>query len=131
MQLAESVRYTYPDVSVVCGELQFLDEKALTLLNPTLLVEVLLPSLDEYDRGTKLAAYRRLASLQAYVLVPQRSKIIEVFRKNEAGQWTLYEPEGGAIELVSVEAKVRVDDVYEGVDSTSLPPSEHPSPVPE
>ncbi len=57
--------YTYPDVVVVCGEAQFLDDEVNTLLNPTLIVEVLSPSTEDYDRGGKFAHYRRLNSLRS------------------------------------------------------------------
>ena len=56
--------YTYPDVVVVCGEIRFDDAQKDTLLNPTVLIEVLSPSTEAYDRGEKFAHYRRLASLQ-------------------------------------------------------------------
>ena len=107
----------YPDAAVVCGEERYLDEKRTTLLNPTLLVEVLSESTERFDRGKKFAHYRRLASLREYVLVAQDRPSVEVFRKGEDGRWTLFEPdEGGAVELASVGAVLRLADVYENVD---------------
>ncbi|MDX1532094.1 MAG: Uma2 family endonuclease [Rhodothermales bacterium] len=116
VQLAEGVRYTYPDLSVVCGEPAFADDRELTLLNPTLLVEVLSPSTAEYDRGDKFAAYRRLPSLREVVFVEQERRSIEVFRRGDEGRWTLYELEGGAVALASVGATLRAEEVYDGVD---------------
>src|SRR5438094_8853924 len=64
VHLLEADRYTYPDVTVVCGERQFADGRRDVLLNPTLIVEVLSPTTEAYDRGEKAAAYRRRESLQ-------------------------------------------------------------------
>jgi len=76
-------------------------------------VEVLSDSTEGHDRGEKFAHYRRLASLQEYVLVSQRAALVEVYRRNEAGRWELYEYRSGEqAELVSVGAKVEVDEIY-------------------
>ncbi len=100
----------------------------MTLLNPTLVVEVLSPSTEEYDRTGKFAAYRRLASLREYVLVAQSRKGIEVFRRDDEGQWMLSESEAGEVKLASVGATLRVEEVYDEVDFTDLPLSDHPWP---
>jgi Uma2 family endonuclease len=73
--------YTYPDVVVVCGEPRFEDEHVDTLLNPTLIVEVLSPSTERYDRGRKLEHYRRIPSLAEYVLVAQDARRIEWYTR--------------------------------------------------
>jgi Uma2 family endonuclease len=72
--------YTYPDLTIVCGEPQFLDG-VFTLTNPTVLVEVLSPSTEADDRGEKFARYRRLDSLREYVLVAQDRARVERFTK--------------------------------------------------
>lgn len=113
--------YTYPDVSVVCGEVET-TEDGLSLLNPTLLVEVLSPSTEPYDRGQKFRFYRGIPSLREYVLVAQERRSIEVFRRNEENRWTLYEPEDGAIALASVDAVLQLDAVYAGVELPENPP---------
>ena len=113
--------YTYPDVSVVCGDVETTDD-GLSLLNPILLVEVLSPSTEPYDRGQKFAFYRGIPALREYVLVAQERRSIEVFRRNEENRWTLYEPEDGAIALASVGATLRVDAVYAGVELPENPP---------
>jgi Uma2 family endonuclease len=69
--------YSYPDVVVVCGERQFLDAHVDTLLNPTVLVEVLSPSTEADDRGRKFAHYQRLPSLREYVMVSQDRVLVE------------------------------------------------------
>jgi Uma2 family endonuclease len=104
---------TYPDVSVVCGKAEIDSEDPHAIVNPTLVVEVLSDSTEAYDRGEKAAHYRHLPSLREYVLVSQHQPRIEVYRRNEAGRWELYEYESGSlVELASVGCAVAVDEVY-------------------
>jgi Uma2 family endonuclease len=87
---------TYPDVSVVCGELKTstIDRNAAT--NPILIVEVLSDSTEAYDRGEKFSHYRRLPSLREYLLLSQHQPRIESYRKNAQGVWELAEARRGA-----------------------------------
>jgi Uma2 family endonuclease len=114
--------YTYPDVVVVCGEPQFEDEHVDTLLNPTVLIEVLSPSTEAYDRGEKFAHYRRLTSLTDYLLVSQDKARVEHFVRqgNKSSQWVLTEISGldGELLLASIGCKVALGDVYNKVDLT-------------
>jgi Uma2 family endonuclease len=104
---------TYPDVSVACGKAEVDGEDPHALVNPVLIVEVLSDSTEAYDRGEKAAHYRHIPSLREYALVSQHRPRIEVFRRNDAGRWELYEYERGAsCELVSVGVSLSVDDVY-------------------
>src|SRR3954469_16024602 len=80
--------YTYPDVAVVCGEPQLEDAHGDTLLNPTLIVEVLSPSTELYDRGAKFGYYRQLSSLREYLLVAQDKMLVEHYVLQEDG-WLL------------------------------------------
>lgn len=109
--------YTYPDVAVVCGEEHYLDEQQDTLVNPVLLVEVLSPSTESYDRGQKFAFYRSIPTLKEYALVSQRQKLVEVFRKNEENLWVLHETDAarGTVELASVGCALHLDDLYANV----------------
>ena len=86
VQVAPTGLFTYPDVVVVCGEPKFLDEKRDTLLNPTLLVEVLSDSTEAYDRGQKFEHYRQIESLQEYVLISPAAPKLERFLRQDAGQ---------------------------------------------
>jgi Uma2 family endonuclease len=113
--------FTYPDASVVCGDIAYLDERADNLLNPVLLVEVLSPSTESYDRGTKFALYRSIPSLEEYMLVSQDQRRVEVFRKDTTGRWVLYDVEE-TVELASVGCTLLVDDLYAGVDLPEHPP---------
>ena len=82
--------YTYPDVIVVCDEPRFEDTHFDTLLNPTVLIEVLSPSTAAYDRGEKFASYQKLDSLCEYVLVSQDSVRIEHYLR-QGQEWDLTE----------------------------------------
>ena len=105
---------TYPDVSVVCGRLERDPDSATAVTNPTVLVEVLSDSTEAYDRGEKFAHYRRIPSLREYVLVAQDPPLIEVFRKNEAGQWVLVAEAGPGQQAVleSIGCALGVDEAY-------------------
>ena len=70
-------KYTYPDVTIVCGAAQFADDEFDNLLNPTVIIEVLSKTTEAYDRGKKFKSYRQLDSLQEYILVAQDSPHIE------------------------------------------------------
>ena len=109
--------YTYPDVSVVCGAPDLEDEHLDTLLNPTLLIEVLSPSTENDDRGWKSEHYRRIPSLQEYLLVPQDEPRVERYRRQGEREWLLTEVVGldESVELASVGCRLGMGDVYERV----------------
>ena len=109
---------TYPDVSVVCGPLQFAAGTDDTVVNPTLLVEVLSDSTEAYDRGEKFLHYRQMPSLQEYLLVSQRLPRIEQFVRRADGEWTLRIAEGmdATLALPSLEITVALAEVFAGVD---------------
>lgn len=86
--------YTYPDVIVICGDPRFADDRRDTLMNPALIVEVLSPSTEAYDRGFKSAQYRTVESLEEYALVSQAEPRVEVFRRQPGGHWLLSEAVG-------------------------------------
>lgn len=104
---------TYPDVSVACGEPQTVESDACALLNPIMIVEVLSDSTEAYDRGQKASHYRRIPSLQAYVLVSQHEPKLELQVREADGRWTLLEAGIGerlAIEPLGIE--LDVDEIY-------------------
>jgi Uma2 family endonuclease len=117
VRVTESGLYTYPDVVVVCGEPKLLDGRRDTLLNPALIIEVLSPSTERYDRGFKFAQYRTLESLQEYVLVSQTEPRVEMCRRQPNGDWLLSEAVGleAACFFQSVECGVALADVYDKV----------------
>jgi Uma2 family endonuclease len=107
--------YYYPDVIVSCNQ----KDKAFHnfLRYPCLIIEVLSSTTEAFDRGDKFADYRKLASLQEYVLVSQNRISVEVFRRNSEGQWVLYSHEPGEnIHLESINFNCPIADVYEDVN---------------
>ncbi len=109
--------YTYPDVSVVCGEPVYDNPRMGTLLNPILIVEVLSRSTETYDRGEKFKYYQKLGSLQDYLLVAQDRVCVERFSRQEDGRWTSvkYESIDDIAELPSAGCSVALRDVYDKV----------------
>lgn len=104
---------TYPDLSVACGHLEFASDDKNALVNPMVLVEVLSDTSEAYDRGDKFLHYRRIPSLQEYVLVSQRGPRIEVFRRGSGGTWVFYEAgPGESVALESLGVSLSVDEVY-------------------
>src|SRR5947209_59661 len=91
VKVSDSGLYTYPDVAAVCGEARFEDVKRDTLLNPTVIVEVLSESTEAYDRGDKFALYRGLETLTDYLLVAQDTVRVEHFVRQPEGRWLLSE----------------------------------------
>ena len=111
--------YTYPDVVVVCGKPQLLDDAYLdTLLNPVLIVEVLSPSTADYDKGAKFEHYRTIDSLQEYVLVWQDKKRLARYTKQTDGSWVLRDFIGEEAEIVlsSIDCSLTMDDIYDKVE---------------
>ena len=111
--------YTYPDVIVVCGKPQLLEDAYLdTLLNPDLIIEVLSPSTADYDKGTKFDHYRTIDSLKEYVLVWQDKKRVARYTKQTDGSWTLNDFIGEEAEIVlsSINCKLLMEDIYDKVD---------------
>jgi Uma2 family endonuclease len=107
----------YADVAAVCGPLARGAADPLAVTNPTMLVEVLSPSTELFDRGERFADYRLFASLQHYVMVTVGRRRIEHYRRNADGTWTLTVASAGeALALPEFSGRLAVDDVYEGDD---------------
>ena len=104
VRVRETGLYTYPDVSVVCGAPEIEDAHGDTLLNPTLLIEVLSSSTGNDDRGWKSEHYRRIPSLQEYLLVPQDEPRVQRYRRRGEREWVITEVVGlgESVELASV-----------------------------
>ena len=110
--------YTYPDIIVVCGEPKLEDQNFDTLLNPRLIVEVLSPTTEAYDRGKKFEHYRTIDSLAEYVLVAQDEPRVEQFLRQDGHRWLLTSTSGldGAVSLSSIEAELALAEIYDKVD---------------
>lgn len=111
--------YTYPDLSVVCGESEFSDNGLDSLSNPTVIIEVLSPWTESDDRGKKFQHYRELASLQEYLLISQDSPRIERYLRQE-NAWALSDAVGldTVLTLPSIGCTLMLAEVYERVKFT-------------
>lgn len=107
-------RYVYPDLTVVCGAVSLEEGTSDVLSNPTIVVEVLSGSTEQYDRGTKWDGYQRLPSLTDYVLVSQSEARIEHFRRGERGQWVYRAAGPGEFVELSHGVSLAVDRVFAG-----------------
>ena len=120
--------YTYPDLSVVCGEDLHVDEEKDTLTNPTVIVDVLSDSTEGYDRGKKFEHYRQVPSLKEYLLVSQNEPHIEQFIRQANNEWLLREAAGlnATLSLPSLEIIISLAEVFRNVKFD--PQSSHPEP---
>ncbi|WP_254510636.1 Uma2 family endonuclease [Anatilimnocola floriformis] len=117
---------TYPDISVVCGELKFNEIDHDAIVNPKVLVEVLSPSTESYNRGKKFDLYRELPSLQEYILVSQDEALVERFVRQDDGDWllTVFKGMNSVLELGTIACHLSFAEIYEdisfGPDETQL-----------
>ena len=109
--------YTYPDMIVVCGEPQFEDEHVDTLVNPTLLGEVLSPSTERYDRIAKTSYYRTIESLAEHLIVAQDEIRLELYIRQTDGEWlfSLYRSLNDTVTLSSIGCTLKLNDIYDRV----------------
>jgi Uma2 family endonuclease len=123
VKVSETGMYTYPDVTVACGDVQFEDAHHDTLLNPTLIVEVLSPSTENYDRGKKFARYRKIASLTDYLLVAQDRIHVEHFvRQGPWWRFSEYDDPAATFDLTAIGCRLTLRDIYDHISF----PVEHP-----
>lgn len=117
MRVKADKLYTYPDLVVMCGEAQFMDDEFDTLLNPTLIIEVLSPSTERYDRGRKFEYYREISTLQEYVLIAQDKPHIERFLRENDGGWRYTDVKGldARMTLTSIDFILSLAEVYEQI----------------
>jgi Uma2 family endonuclease len=112
--------YTYPDIMVVCGDMQHTDDRTDTILKPILIVEVLSPSTRDYDRGQKFQQYRTLASLREYLTVAQDTLHIEHWTREfeKRGSLDEYDSLSQVIRLTSIDVELPLAAIYRKIDFT-------------
>lgn len=103
---------TYPDVSVICGRVELDDQDASAVVNPTVLVEVLSPSTEDYDLGEKLSHYKQIPSLREVLFVAHDAKRLTLVRRAAADEWEETQVDQGAVVLESLGCELAVEDVY-------------------
>lgn len=130
IRLGASVRYVYPDVSVICGPPQFdpQDVDRGTVLNPRLVVEVLSPSTESIDRREKLQGYLQIETVEEYVLISQTQPRVESFFRQASGSWLFTPAEGpeAQLQVLSLKIVIPLSEIYAGVE---FPPETHPGGV--
>lgn len=117
MRVKFGTTHSYPDVVVVCGTPKMIDDKGDTLLNPTVIIEVLSPTTAQYDRVAKRYEYQKLDSIQDYILIAQDSVHVEHYRRQADKTWQFYETKdiNAVIDIPSIECTLSVADIYEKV----------------
>lgn len=110
--------YTYPDIAVVCGEPRLAENNKDTLINSTVLIEILSPSTESHDRGLKFVRYRQLESLKEYVLVSQDRASVETYVRQPSGSWLLSEFTAldSSASFETLDCKIQLAEIYHQVD---------------
>lgn len=113
--------YTYPDVMAVCGKTEFAHRRNDTVTNPVLIVEVLSPSTENYDRGKKFEYYRTIETLREYVLIDQQRRYVERYQWVGLGRWELtsFDEADQVVPLTSLDIDLSLASIYERVDLKS------------
>jgi Uma2 family endonuclease len=126
LRIGKGRSYTYPDVVVVCGELQLTEDQKDTLLNPTIIFEVLSNSTEDIDRGRKFLQYTALPSLQEYILVSQDRPLIEQYTRQPDGSWRYINVTDltDQLTLPSANCTFSLSDIYENVIFPPEPPDQ-------
>jgi Uma2 family endonuclease len=117
IHIPSNTLFTYPDISIVCGEIVTLNNDDYNVLNPSVIIEVLSKSTKNYDRGEKFKLYRDITTLKEYILVDSESIHVEVFRLNQNSHWELeeYDDAGGHLLINAIDENLLIADIYEGV----------------
>ena len=117
VHIQSNTLFTYPDISIICGEVQTLNNDEYNALNPSVIIEVLSKSTKNYDRGEKFKLYRDIATLKEYILVDSESMHIEVFRLNEKNHWELeeYDDVNNFLQIKTINDSISIAEIYDGV----------------
>lgn len=115
VHIPENTLFTYPDVSIICGEMKTITEDKNTAIQPSVIFEILSPSTSNYDRGVKFMLYRAIPSLKDYILVDSQSIHVEHFTINKKGRWQLEEYNKLRDEIVieNLHIQLLLEQVYE------------------
>lgn len=115
IHIPSNTLFTYPDISIFCGEIKTLNNDEWNALNPTALIEVLSPSTKSYDRGDKFKLYRDIPSLQEYILIDSATVSVEAFSVNASGLWELkeYKDITERLSIHAIQTELPLKDIYE------------------
>lgn len=118
LNISHANSFVYPDVMVVCGKIEFFENRRDTIRNPVLIIEVLSPGTQAFDRGKKFEYYRMVPSVREYVIVSQEEAMTEVFYRQDAKTW-LYSVARGLEEKIllrTINHEIALKDIYRKVD---------------
>ncbi|MGN8059474.1 Uma2 family endonuclease [Pedobacter sp. 22163] len=117
MNIPENTLFTYPDISIYCNEIKHLSEDESTILQPTVIIEILSPSTKNYDKGKKFNLYKDIPSLKEYVMIDSGSVLVEAYYINDEQHWVLnkHEEISGTLNLISMGFGVALTDIYNHV----------------
>ncbi|MCO5239898.1 MAG: Uma2 family endonuclease [Chitinophagaceae bacterium] len=110
--------FTYPDISIICGEPETLNNDNWNVVNPAVIIEILSPSTKNYDRGEKFKLYRDIPTLKEYILVDSENIHIEIFRLNQSNHWELeeYSSSEETLYIRTINENISIADIYNGVE---------------
>jgi len=117
MSIPENTLFTYPDISIYCNEIKHLNEDKDTILQPTIIIEILSPSTKNYGRGKKFNLYKDIPSLKEYVMIDSDSILVEAYYINDEQNWILnkHEDISDMLNLISMGFNVALSDIYNHV----------------
>lgn len=117
IHIPKNTLYTYPDISIICGDPEFTDDNFDTVINPSVIIELLSKSTRDYDMGKKFFLYREIESLQEYILVDTEKIYVEKHLKNDDKSWTLtdYRSIEDQFSISTVDLKISLKDIYDGI----------------
>ena len=118
IHIEKNTLFTYPDLSIICGDPESLNNDKMNFLNPTVIIEVASPATRDYDRGEKFKLYRDIPTLKEYILIDPLAIGIEAFFINNTGNWELkdYNDIDQNLELSSIQVAVELKEIYEGTE---------------
>ena len=118
IHIQSNTLFTYPDISIICGEIMTLNDDNYNVLNPDIIIEVLSKSTKNYDRGEKFKLYRDIPTLKEYILADSETIHLEVFRLNENNHWELeeYNSMDSFLFIKAIDEKVAISEIYEGAN---------------
>jgi len=117
VQIPTAESFTYPDTTIVCDEPEMLDKTFDTLKNPSVIIEVLSPSTEQYDRGNKFFYYIQIASLKEYIMISSTTYYVQTARKQDDGSWKFEEITdlNSALQINTIQFKLDLSVIYERV----------------
>jgi Uma2 family endonuclease len=117
IHVQKNTLYTYPDISIICGEIETVDDTFDTATNPSVIIEILSESTRDYDKGGKFTLYRAIDTLQEYILIDSETVMVEKFIRNPDGSWQLteYKTLDQSVSLDTLAIQIHLSDIYNEV----------------